>query len=113
MKEKLNLRRIALPMVAATTVLALSGCAREESRDQTETTSATDNEVTEGRDYGFFPGVIHGVIAPISISGEVIFNNGKGDDIVMYSPENTGKTYTIGFALGAGILLGAGSSRKD
>jgi hypothetical protein len=53
--------------------------------------------------YGFFFGVWHGVIAPVSFVLSVFF-----DDIAMYAVNNTGGWYDFGFVLGAGILFGGG-----
>jgi len=44
----------------------------------------------------------------------MIFNDGQGDDIVMWGGDNNGKMYTFGFALMGGILISrGGSSRRD
>jgi len=53
--------------------------------------------------YGFFFGVWHGVIAPVSFVLSVFF-----EDIAMYAVNNTGGWYDFGFVLGAGILFGGG-----
>lgn len=53
--------------------------------------------------YGFFSGLWHGVIAPISFILSVFI-----DDIAMYGVNNTGGWYDFGFVLGAGILFGGG-----
>jgi hypothetical protein len=52
---------------------------------------------------GFFFGIWHGVIAPVSFVLSVFF-----DDIAMYAVNNTGSWYDFGFVLGAGILFGGG-----
>jgi hypothetical protein len=44
--------------------------------------------------YGFFFGVWHGVIAPVSFVLSVFF-----DDIAMYAVNNTGGWYDFGFVL--------------
>jgi hypothetical protein len=53
--------------------------------------------------YGFFFGLWHGVIAPVSFVLSVFF-----EDIAMYAVNNTGGWYDFGFVLGAGILFGGG-----
>lgn len=53
--------------------------------------------------YGFFWGLWHGIVAPISFIGS-LFN----DEIAMYAVNNTGGWYDFGFVLGAGILFGGG-----
>jgi len=61
--------------------------------------------------YGFLWGLWHGLIAPISFIGSLIW-----DDIAMYAVNNNGGWYDFGFVLGAGILFGgggkAGKSRR-
>ncbi|WP_075350361.1 hypothetical protein [Algoriphagus marinus] len=58
--------------------------------------------------YGFFFGVWHGIIAPISFVLSVFF-----DDIAMYAVNNTGGWYDFGFVLGAGILFGGGGKASN
>jgi hypothetical protein len=53
--------------------------------------------------YGFFFGLWHGVIAPVSFVLSVFF-----EDIAMYAVNNTGGWYDFGFVIGAGILFGGG-----
>lgn len=49
--------------------------------------------------YGFWNGLWHGMIAPISFFGSLFSN-----DIAMYAVNNNGGWYDFGFVLGAGIL---------
>ncbi|MDG1277642.1 MAG: hypothetical protein P8O16_10200 [Algoriphagus sp.] len=58
--------------------------------------------------YGFFFGVWHGIIAPVSFVRSVFF-----DDIAMYGVNNTGGWYDFGFVLGAGILFGGGGKASN
>lgn len=58
--------------------------------------------------YGFFFGLWHGVIAPISFILSVFI-----DDIAMYGVNNTGGWYDFGFVLGAGILFGGGGKASN
>jgi hypothetical protein len=58
--------------------------------------------------YGFFFGVWHGIIAPVSFVLSVFF-----DDIAMYGVNNTGGWYDFGFVLGAGILFGGGGKASN
>lgn len=53
---------------------------------------------------GFFSGLWHGIIAPISFVASLFF-----DSIAMYAVNNTGGWYDFGFVIGAGILFGGGS----
>jgi len=57
--------------------------------------------------YGFWFGLWHGIIAPVSFAGSLFF-----DDIAMYAVNNNGGWYDFGFVIGAGILFG-GSSRAS
>lgn len=74
-------------------LLLFSACA--------EVTNIQDCVVEEP--YGFFFGLWHGVIAPVSFVLSVFF-----DDIAMYAVNNSGGWYDFGFVLGAGILFGGG-----
>jgi len=51
--------------------------------------------------YGFWGGLWHGIIAPISFVLSLFM-----DDVAMYAVNNTGAWYDFGFVLGAGILFG-------
>lgn len=76
-------------------MMSLTGCA--------DVTSI--KECAVGAPYGFFGGLWHGIIAPLSFIGSLF-----SDDIAMYAVNNNGSLYDLGFVLGAGILFG-GSSR--
>ena len=54
---------------------------------------------------GFWSGLWHGIIAPLSFIGSLF-----SDDIAMYAVNNNGGWYDFGFVLGAGILFGGSSS---
>lgn len=54
--------------------------------------------------YGFWSGLWHGIIAPLSFIGSLL-----SDKIAMYAINNNGAWYNFGFVLGAGILFGGGS----
>lgn len=79
-------------------LLLFSACA--------EVTNIEDCVVEEP--YGFFFGIWHGVIAPVSFVLSVFF-----DDIAMYAVNNTGGWYDFGFVLGAGILFGGGGKASN
>ena len=55
--------------------------------------------------YGFWGGLWHGIIAPLSFIGSLF-----SDSIALYAVNNTGGWYDFGFVLGAGILFSGGSS---
>ena len=54
--------------------------------------------------YGFWSGLLHGIIAPFSFIGSLF-----KDDIAVYAINNTGGWYDFGFLLGVGTFLGGGS----
>ena len=58
--------------------------------------------------YGFFFGVWHGVLAPVSFVLSVFM-----EDIAMYAVNNAGGWYDFGFVLGAGILFGGGGNASN
>ena len=78
-------------------ILLISGCADVEQIEK----CVVDNP------YGFWSGLWHGCIAPISFIGSLF-----DDDIAMYAVNNNGGWYDFGFVLGAGILFG-GSSKAS
>ena len=63
-----------------------------------------DYEIYSYSDYGFFSGIWHGLIAPFAVFAQ-IFDN----DIVLYSPANTGFGYNLGFLIGISSIIGGGS----
>ena len=78
-------------------ILTIVSCADTVSIDQ----------CVDQNTYGFFGGLWHGIIAPISFIGSLI-----SSDISMYALNNSGGWYDFGFVLGAGIL-GFGTGRKS
>lgn len=76
-------------------ILTISSCANVEYIQ-----SCTTNEP-----YGFWSGLWHGIISPISFIASIFSN-----DIAMYGVNNNGAWYDFGFVLGAGILFGGSSS---
>ena len=55
--------------------------------------------------YGFWSGLWHGMIAPLSWIGGLI-----SDDIAIYAYDNNGGWYDFGFVLGIGAL-GSGTTK--
>lgn len=51
-------------------------------------------------EYGFWNGLWHGFVAPISFIGSLF-----KDNIAMYAVNNNGHMYDFGFVLGSGILF--------
>mgnify|MGYP001821997717 CR=1 FL=1 len=74
-------------------LLILSSCAPSISVEQ-----CVENDL-----YGFWGGLWHGIIAPISFIFSLFM-----DGVAMYAVNNTGGWYDFGFVLGAGILFGGG-----
>ncbi|HSO87521.1 MAG TPA: hypothetical protein VLQ91_13280 [Draconibacterium sp.] len=92
--KKLNLfGKSAIVVYAVLIALFLTGCA--------DVTPITDCVVDEP--CGFWWGLWHGVIAPVSFVGSLFM-----DDVAMYAVNNNGGWYDFGFVLGAGILFGGG-----
>lgn len=58
----------------------------------------------DGTTAGFFMGLWHGVIAPITFIVSLFT-----DSVSLYEVHNSGNWYDFGFALGAGILFGGGA----
>ncbi len=79
-------------------VVLLTGCAH---------VTQIQDCVTE-EPYGFFSGLWHGLIAPVSFIGSLF-----SDKIAMYAVNNNGGWYDFGFVLGAGILFGGGGKATN
>jgi hypothetical protein len=54
---------------------------------------------------GFWPGLWHGIIAPITFVVSLF-----SDTVNVYEIHNNGNWYNFGFVLGAGVLLGGGGA---
>jgi hypothetical protein len=91
------MKRIALFVLLLTLTLNLVSCADTE----------TIKECVSENTYGFWGGLWHGIVAPFSFFGSLIW-----DDISMYAVNNNGGWYDFGFILGVGGLT-FGSSRKS
>lgn len=81
------------------TIVLFSGCADVQSIEACRT----------GHTYGFWGGLWHGIIAPVSFVGSLFV-----DDIAVWAVNNNGAWYTFGFLIGVGGLGFGGSkaSRK-
>lgn len=66
------------------------------------------NECVHVEPYGFFGGLWHGIIAPLSFIGSLL-----SDNIAMYAVNNNGGWYDFGFVLGSGILGFSLNSKKQ
>ncbi len=78
--------------------LFLSSCANKEAVDA----------CLEGHTYGFWGGLLHGIIAPFDLIA-MLFR----DDVTVYAQNNNGAWYAFGFLIGSGgwgILGGKGAA---
>ncbi|MFN0217038.1 MAG: hypothetical protein ACKVT2_22500 [Saprospiraceae bacterium] len=96
------MKKITKPLLFVTILLAcfmLASCAEVEPV----------KECLRGQQYGFFYGLLHGFITPISfIAG--LFQ----DNVAIYAVNNTGSWYDFGFLLGSsgwGFLAGNKSKK--
>jgi len=83
-------------------ILVISGCSNYEDV----------SECLDGRTYGFWNGLWHGIIAPIDLVAMI-----WREDVTVFAPNNNGFWYSFGFVLGSGgwgFLGGKGarSSRR-
>ena len=72
--------------------------------------TVVDTPSIDGEIAGFFKGLLHGIIAPVTFVISLF-----SDKVSMYEVHNTGALYDLGFALGAMIIVGGGgrsSSRR-
>lgn len=76
--------------------LALAACAAGPNPEMGSAAGAGDPA-------GFFPGLWHGFISPITFLISLFTN-----DVNIYEVHNDGNWYDFGFVLGAGILFGGG-----
>lgn len=88
-------RKVALILTAM--VLVLSSCAPGPN-------SLVGTPDAEGKTAGFWWGLWHGIIAPISFIVS-LFNR----SVNMYEAHNNGAWYNFGYILGLSVILGGGS----
>jgi len=91
------MNRGLLILVIAALAVALAACAAGPN-------PALDSPPSSGGEAaGFFPGLWHGIISPITFLISLFT-----DDVNIYEVHNSGNWYDFGFVLGAGILFGGG-----
>ncbi len=98
--KTLRIKSIVLPLlVLAIFMFAFTACSNFEDV----------SECLDGKNYGFWNGLWHGIIAPIDLIG-MIFR----DDVTVYAPNNNGFWYAFGFVLGSGGwgFLGSHGAKK-
>ena len=78
--------KILIPIIL---IALLSSCADVESVEK----------CLNGHTYGFWGGLWHGLISPISFIGSLF-----SDNIAVWAPNNNGGWYTFGFLLGVGAF---------
>src|SRR6056297_263298 len=89
---------LMLLMLGVIIFLFFSSCAQKESVD----------DCLEGHTYGFWGGLLHGIIAPFDLIA-MLFS----DDVTVYAQNNNGAWYAFGFLIGSGgwgILGGKGAA---
>jgi hypothetical protein len=82
--------------IMAGAALLLAGCAHQPS------VGITGSDMP-----GFWYGLLHGFIAPVSLIGSFF-----DPSIRAYALPNTGWWYDLGFILGFGVLTGGGASAR-
>jgi len=95
--------RIRIVVVLVAGMVLLAACAAGINPEVG--TSSPDGDVA-----GFWMGLWHGVIAPVTFVISLFTDN-----VNLYEVHNNGNWYDFGFVLGAGILFGGGGlgSRKS
>jgi len=88
--------------LAAFVVLAIAGCSNYEDV----------SECVDGKIYGFWNGLWHGIIAPVDLIAMI-----WREDVSVFAPNKNGFWYAFGFVIGSGgwgFMSGRGSkSRKS
>lgn len=92
------MRRTWLSIAAVVLLLALASCAPGPNAQ--EGVAARGGDVA-----GFWLGLWHGVIAPITFVVSLF-----SETVNVYEVHNNGGWYNFGFVLGAGVLLGGGGA---
>ena len=93
MSDKARIVRFGLLIVL---ILVLAACAPGVNE-------AVGVPGPDGGSAGFFAGLWHGIIAPITFVISLFTDN-----VNIYEVHNNGNWYDFGFVLGAGILFGGG-----
>jgi hypothetical protein len=86
-----------LVVVAGVLLLAMASCAPGPN--------VQEGVAHNGEIAGFWLGLWHGIIAPITFVISLF-----SDNVNVYEIQNNGNWYNFGFVLGAGVLLGGGGA---
>ena len=101
------MRKALMLVVAALAVVTMAGCAPGPNQ-------LADSPDEAGEVAGFWKGLWHGVIAPITFVVSLF-----SDSVHVYEVHNSGNWYNLGFLLGTAIIFGGGGggagrrSRRD
>jgi len=90
------MKKVFILGTLALVLLMVAGCAAGPN----ELADAPDEE---GKVAGFWQGLWHGIIAPITFIISLF-----SDTVNVYEVHNNGGWYTFGFLLGLGVLTGGG-----
>jgi hypothetical protein len=91
-----NLKRIRIALAIAAGALLLGACAAGVNPE-------VGVPAPDGGVAGFWLGLWHGIIAPVTFVISLFTDN-----VSLYEIHNSGNWYDFGFVLGAGILFGGG-----
>ena len=91
------MRRHRLVLILVIVTLALTACAAGANPE-------LGSPPPDGDVAGFWLGVWHGIIAPLTFIISLFTDN-----VNLYEVHNNGNWYDFGFVLGAGILFGGGA----
>jgi hypothetical protein len=91
-------KRLLLVFIAILAMLLLAGCAAG-------TNPTVDIPDVDGKSAGFWSGLWHGVISPVTF-----FISLFSDNVNIYEVYNSGNWYDFGFMFGVSIIVG-GSGR--
>ena len=88
-------KKISIVLIFIGILFLMSSCADVETIDA----------CVKGDEYGFWSGLWHGLVLPISFIGSLL-----DSDIAIYAVNNNGGWYDLGFLLGASAVLGGSGS---
>ena len=89
-------KRLLLVFIAILAMLLLAGCAAG-------TNPTVDIPDVDGKSAGFWSGLWHGVISPITFIISLF-----SDNVNIYEVYNSGNWYDFGFMFGVSIIFGGG-----
>ncbi|MBA7479081.1 hypothetical protein ES707_14512 [subsurface metagenome] len=90
-------KRLLLVFIAILAMLLLAGCAAG-------TNPAVDIPDVDGKSAGFWSGLWHGLISPVTF-----FISLFSDNVNIYEVYNSGNWYDFGFMFGVCIIFGGGA----